>query len=604
MSIHEKTVTGTWCLEQTSTFSRLVIEEGADILAPEGKYLVMTVNGRSTPIAPGTYEGKVVLTLADLYTREISRFGRKGVASFHTGVFVKDGKYLENYSVPALVQHGTVSDHSASDLYMNTREWDLNGFYITGNTDYTIDNMTMLLTGDGTDDFSGRGAGIAVSGSSKVTVNNAEIHSFGISRSAAYVGDQADVTFNDCFFTMDSGIYTQQELDDRQKGEHRMLTPPWGMGFSGHGRVTNQAGNSRSTYNRCHIMSNSWGCLSIDGGVVTRMHVKDSLLELTGESGYGVFSIADDSAFDYKSYGDFGCFNTIDHSVIKGVTYPIVMSLGNAGGEFINGSKIYGKYGCLCFRNDGGHLNVTSKTLLETELSSFLCKGATSHFLVDDAELKPGNGIIMQLMDNDETGMGGDPFTPPHGEVDTPIAGRDLTSADPTEDVFLTIANSSQAGNIYNSTTNLLANCRQQRKPRPGGAGGPSFGGIRGMGTDLQGPKNLSVTLKHAQLTGAITSAKQEYPSYIRQINKDNYQALSAVTLTAQPPVNNGVIVSLEAGSHWTVPETCYLTALTLDDTSSLRAPEGMQLQMTVNGEKTIPTAGSYVGNIVLTVND
>lgn len=612
-----KTVSeGVWLVEQTTELSELTIAEGASIKAPEGKYVVMTVNGRGTTIAPGVYRGNVVLSVADEFEWETYRFGQTEMNKFHAGIVVKDGKYLPEYSIPAAVQGGYIKDGEAGGMYINTRDWDFNGFYITGEGDYVINDLTMNMVGDGTDDFCGRGAGIAVSGKVKLEVNNAEIHTFGISRGAAFVGEDSEVTFNDCFFTMDSGTYTQKELDDRLVGvDFRMMEPPWVMGITGHGRTTNLAGMATANYNRCHVVSNSWGVLSVDGGCVTRMNVKDSVLELTGESGYGVFSIADDVAFDYANFNDFGCFDTLDHTIVKGVTYPIIMSNGKSGGEFKNKSEIYARWGCLCFRNSGGHLNVNSGTLLKTELSSFMCKGANSYFNVDDAILEPGNGVIMQLMDNDETGMGGGAFYPPHGEVDTYVEGRDLTYAIPTEDVFLSISNMETKGDIYNSTTNLHVNSRPDPEadptkrhgppPSEDGEGGPppmDFGQVRGMGKDLQGPKNLDVKLANATLTGIISSAKQEYPAHIRKIEKKNYTALSDIKQTAQAPINNGVILSIDKDSTWNVTGDCWLTKLTVEDGAVIAAADGKKLSATVNGEAVELKAGEYTGLITITV--
>ena len=408
------------------------------------------------------------------------------------------------------------------------------------------------------------------------------------------------MTFNDCFFTLCSGTYTPEELRARMEGGYRMMEPPWGMGITGHGRTTNLAGMATANYNRCHIVSSSWGILSVDGGCVTRLNVKDSLLECTGESGYGVFSIADDIVFDYAAYGDHGCYDVIDHSVMKGVTYPIIMSLGNSGGEFKNGSRIYSKWGCLCFRNSGGVLNVNSGTLLRTKLASIICKGANSYFNFDNAILEPGNGVIMQLMDNDETGMAGPDFIPPVGETDVYVDGRDLFNAVPTEDVFVTVSNMEAVGDFYNSTTALYANCR----PEPDAPPMPpmDFGKIRGFDRDLQGPKNLDMKIANATVRGVISSAKQEYVSGLTRITKAEYQQMSNIRQWAAEPVNNGVILSVDGASVWEVTGDCWLTKLTVDEGAVIKASDGKTLSMTVDGKETELTAGTYTGVIRLIV--
>ena len=66
---------------------------------------------------------------------------------------------------------------------------------------------------------------------------------------------------------------------------------------------------------------------------------------------------------------------------------------------------------------------------------------------------------------------------------------------------------------------------------------------------------------------------------------------------------NNGVIVSLNGGSRWTVTGTSYLSALSLDAASSVSGPGRKRVTMTVDGTATeIRPGGSYTGAIVLTV--
>ena len=53
-----------WTVNKTCYLGGLTIAEGAKIQAVEGKNLTMTVNGKETAIVPGTYTGKIVLTVA------------------------------------------------------------------------------------------------------------------------------------------------------------------------------------------------------------------------------------------------------------------------------------------------------------------------------------------------------------------------------------------------------------------------------------------------------------------------------------------------------------------------------------------------------------
>ena len=102
----------------------------------------------------------------------------------------------------------------------------------------------------------------------------------------------------------------------------------------------------------------------------------------------------------------------------------------------------------------------------------------------------------------------------------------------------------------------------------PGGPGGPgSPGGLlpKPVSKDLSGPRNLGLNLKNAQVTGVISAAHQFYRDGFKEITPENRIELSNITQKAAPAVNNGVIVTLDGQSTWTVTGPSYLTSLTLD---------------------------------------
>ena len=50
-----------WTVTHDSYLSSLTIGTDASVQAEDGHDLVMTVNGAETPLAPGTYEGEIVI---------------------------------------------------------------------------------------------------------------------------------------------------------------------------------------------------------------------------------------------------------------------------------------------------------------------------------------------------------------------------------------------------------------------------------------------------------------------------------------------------------------------------------------------------------------
>lgn len=55
--------TSEWTVTKTGYLSGLTLEEGARLSAPENRTLTLYVDGKETPIAPGTYTGKLVLSV-------------------------------------------------------------------------------------------------------------------------------------------------------------------------------------------------------------------------------------------------------------------------------------------------------------------------------------------------------------------------------------------------------------------------------------------------------------------------------------------------------------------------------------------------------------
>jgi hypothetical protein len=227
----------------------------------------------------------------------------------------------------------------------------------------------------------------------------------------------------------------------------------------------------------------------------------------------------------------------------------------------------------------------------------------------------------------------------PVGQVDTYIEGRDLTTADVNRDVIVNWKNMDVAGNIYNSSTNLdfvfkpfegegpdfcmyvVDPFSEAPAGGPGGHGGPGGpGGPDGPRmldndadanpdmeffmdeTKFYGPRNIGITLENVRINGIISSATQAYKEGLEVINRYNLTELGNITQTAAPAINNGVVLSLDKDSEWTVAGTSYINSLTLAEGAVVKAPAGKKLSVTVDGKAVELAAGEYKGAIVLEI--
>ena len=253
-----------------------------------------------------------------------------------------------------------------------------------------------------------------------------------------------------------------------------------------------------------------------------------------------------------------------------------------------------------------------------------MAKNANTNIILKNAQVEAGNGVLVQMMDTDDPGLAGDFIdVSMYAKLeDEYIPGRDLTSADPMMDLFVTVQDSDLVGDIFNSSTNL-PRLASKAKPagipkRPGivppgrlagsipGGDGPAApppppnvdsmkdgdGPMMMPNMGPPGPKNLQVVLDASTLTGAISAAKQRYREGITYIDETTREELCNVTQFPAPAINNGVIVELKHGARWTVTETSFLTSLTIGEGCCV---EGV---LTVDGKETAAVPGTYTGVI------
>ncbi len=581
----------TWLVEETMRFSELIICENALLVAPEGKHLTMTVNGIGVPIAKGTYKGDVVLSVTDEYALPPGGLMMMNDISRTVGaaVVIENGRVSADKSVSAIAQDGTVTDEGVDGLYVATSEGSFNGV-VVADSEYKVSNSRFDFEGFSDNDFLGVGCGVAAVGNSRVEIDNCEFNFSGVTRCAVHAGGNSNVTVRN------------SRLINLSPASHWLGSFSWQVGFAGTNRLAQLCDNATVTYDNCDLITNGWGICSIDGsdeGV--HMFIKNSRLQLTGPRahGYGTFCIGDNDI-------------TIENSTVDVNGYPMfVMGMDRKGHATIKGSKIRGRrFGSLVASDDHSIFDIIDSDF-DTRKSSLVVKGSATTINVENTSMKAGNNVILQLMDTDEGGMDMSAFIVPVGVEDSYVEGRALSELGP-DDIYLNITGSELKGDLFNSTTNI----RPTDACPHGGMGyfhdtvvgylpappAPPEGAELPRKPDNKGPKNLGVTLRHTKLEGIISSAKQAYRDGLTVIYEDNRLELSNIRQWAAPTVNNGVIVDMDGDSVWTVTDTSYITGLRLAEGASVKAPEGKELSVTVDGRPVDLAHGEYSGKIVLEV--
>ncbi|MFI5474108.1 hypothetical protein ACIA6D_28195 [Streptomyces cacaoi] len=583
----------TWEVAEITRLDLLVVEEGALLTAPDGHTLSLTVNGVetgsaldgtygvTTVIAAGAYRGDVVLTPAAEHLETFAGY------TFHLrqGVYVGSAGVVTENSVLSGVCGGRLTDAYARGVRLTSTGQAFNGFFVTDGASYTLDGLRVAFDGNGRCDFASYGAAVTGAGDgTRLVVDGARIDTRGVVRSALIARDGADVVVKNSRIHARDGVLPDDYVP---AGGANMLTVPWRLGLSGNVRATNVIGeNTRATYINSTISSQAWGVLSTDSVRNSRLTTINSSVALTGDSGYGTYA-------DGKTQQDLFLGTDFDVATWVAISTGSPVSFGDSTREAVAAlnsdleldltetelAAIEPRpcvvssrgFGVMWHSGDGGSVDIGGGTRFTTAGTMFLDKAVQMSITVDGsqgAELRAGNGVLVQVMETDNPGSINGVYTEPTGEPDKDTAFD--TTAEHATDADAVFTDITLRGDFYNAMRNA---------------------------------KNLIISFENnCHLEGVISSTTSRHA--IPTITSAEWQQLSHVTNTPQPAINNGVIVRLGADSSWTVRETSHLTKLTLAPTATVQAPTGRTLTLTVDGAPTAVVAGAtYAGSLVLRVD-
>ena len=316
------------------------------------------------------------------------------------------------------------------------------------------------------------------------------------------------------------------------------------------------------------------------------LQIINSVVENTGYSGYGIYSIGkleillDGSVIRVPDFGLIGGSPQASLIIQNGSLVEAgkkALQIGSLKQLFITDSILRGKEAAICVRSGAAVINMRGGGL-ESE-----------------------DGILLETVMGDDPGMCDAWYIDPHGAEERD-PGLDVTSYDPDNDTLANLSHMELFGNIYNGTTNLLGDTgpKPEFMPPPPPAEGedgeaPDFEAFMKM---RNGARNLVLNFADVRLTGIISAVITRH--YVDKIVKENCRELLHLHHTPCAALNNGVIVNLDAYSRWTVTGTSYLTKLTLEDGAIIQGAGGRPVELFVNGHRTDIRPGTFTGAITL----
>jgi hypothetical protein len=218
-------------------------------------------------------------------------------------VDVVDGKVHSPHSK-------TVSEHSASKLNIKSKDEDFNGVLVRGkNSSFTLFDSDITLSGRGTNDFLGLGAGAMVV-EGMMLLNDVDIETSGAISSAVVAAEQGILKVVNSRLTAHGGPLPKDYKPVIGPG---MMEPPAPLEITGTARTLLVMSKAHAYVYNSEIVADGWGALSTDAaGGDAYLEANDSKV-IVNNSGYG-------------AYADFGARVVLNRTDVTAATFTGIIA--------------------------------------------------------------------------------------------------------------------------------------------------------------------------------------------------------------------------------------------------------------------------------------
>lgn len=469
--------------------------ERTEIVISADTEAVATINGLEDEIGSWKTGGTEAGTLAgDDY-------------SYTPVIYINGGTYEADKSLAG--DTDAVTDTEISGLDLTVEKEAVNGIMIN-NSDYTISDSTININtpeADGllTCDFSGVGSALAIFGDSSVTISDTEINADGVANLAVFADNGASALLDNVTLHADGGTLYEDYINSPDQGT--MVAPPWILGIMGNARGTNLMGDdSTMSVVDSNVSASNWAVLSTDAGSNMYLNVANTEMTLTGsdeplqadgtydivnpytsKAGYGTYAIGNAQEVFLGTIMNVGTYATIFTggagyygNLTAGESYDLPAADGSThytyeaaeDAQTVINSDTFG-----FMAHQGDNTVTLDGIIVNSAFTDFLIKSGNNTIInvQNGTEINADNGILLQLMDNDDSTT---EFNPNH-----PTVGMAFGTSHEEYAGFPTEAIDAEVQNDTSLQDTLVGGGQAEDVPdaAPEGEGGPAPDGEGGM---------------------------------------------------------------------------------------------------------------------------
>ncbi len=674
------------------------IGTASDISAPDGQVATLLVDGVVTRFDNNdksyTEDDNAIVVYTDNLddaSSRLSSFTAGGSDetdndyAYHAALFVDASGVVNEKSVTEAIGDGATYDNTkAENITIEGTDPSFNGIIVAGGIDYTISKATIRFDTDGDGlqacDFSGKGTAITSFGEgTKLTIEDSDISVSGVANMTLFADSGSTMTVRNSRLHSDGGTLHAGYLNS--PSQNTMVAPPWILGIMGSSRCTNLEGNN-TTMNVIDSETSAakWAVLSTDSGSNMKLNVVNTTMDLTGTDKImqadGTYQDENGDPNPYTTRSGYGTYviGNADEQFL-GVT----MNVGTYGSIFTGGSATYtnleaGKayelldangevsetyeatedkittinsdtFGFMSHQGTDT-INLENGTVVNSNYASFLIKntqGDTTINVTNGVELNNANGVLLQVMDNDDSTTGMDTATFSFNTTHEEPAGWPSENGNVSTEMASNDAANNMGGNMVPPDGGMGA-------PPDGGMGAPPDGGMGAPDNATSGPVVNHLNVNSSEIFGDIYNGSGYYgqtavgvevnlgadavyhgavaqtetihtdaTNYTSKVLSEGTSAEDAGQITsftiaeyynighvANRFYSNGdntLAMNLTDNAVWHVTGDCLLSSLTIEDGATVQGENG-SLIMTVDGKETEIAPGTYEGEIRITYTE